>query len=193
VFLNAVNPAIFYKKDRQAVRQQLRIDQNAFIVCFVGRRVPVKGALRVAAALKMTKNINAIFIGRGAEIPDCDGVLFCGELPHAKIADYLSASDVFVLPTLAEGCCNAIIEALACGLPVISSDLPFNHDVLDAENAILIDPNNIDKIKNAIVKLKNSPELREKMSRAALETAAKLNIKTRSANILRFMNERFGK
>lgn len=189
VFPNAINNNIFYKRDKKEARKKLGVKDDDFIVCFVGRRVHVKGTLRLSAALKETNNVKSFFIGPGEETPDCDNVLFCGSLMHNEVPEYLSASDVFVLPTLAEGCCNAIIEAMACGLPVISSDLPFNYDVLNHENAIMIDPNNISEIRDAIIKMQNSPELIEKMSKAALETAANLDIKTRARDILDFMNK----
>ena len=102
----------------------------------------------------------------------------------------LSAADVFVLPTLSEGCCNAIIEAMACGLPIISSNLPFNDDILWDDNSIRIDPMNIDDIRNAISLLKEDQQMRENFSKASLKHAASLNIEKRAKNILEFMSER---
>ena len=110
-------------------------------------------------------------------------------MEHDSIPVLLNAADVFVLPTLAEGCCNAIIEAMACGLPVISSDLPFNHDILNITNSILIDPMNINEIRDAIIKVKNDAELRERLSQGAMETAKKLTIEARTDHILAFLED----
>ena len=71
---------------------------------------------------------------------------------HDVIAEYLNCADIFVSPTLAEGCSNSIVEAMACGLPIISSDLPFNHDILDEKNSILLDPVEVNEIALAIRK-----------------------------------------
>ena len=121
--------------------------------------------------------------------PDCNDILFKGKLPHDKVPDYLNMADVFVLPTLNEGCCNAIVEALACGLPVISSNMPFNYDVLNETNSILISPSNIDEIASAIKKLKNNNALRKNLSDGALITAKKLTISHRAMRILEFMEK----
>lgn len=86
------------------------------------------------------------------EKPDCEGILFMDGLPHHEIVYYLNCADVFVLPSLAEGCPNSVIEAMACGLPIISSNLPFNFDILSKEVAILINPRDVDEIANAIKK-----------------------------------------
>lgn len=126
----------------------------------------------------------------GSLKPTCRNILFMGTLPHDRIGEYLSMADVFVLPTLAEGCCNAIIEAMACGLPVISSNLPFNDDTLDETNSIRIDPNDIEAIKSAINTLFADKELREKLAQGALETASKLKIENRTKNIIAFIEEK---
>ena len=99
-----------------------------------------------------------------------------------------NAADVFVLPTQAEGCCNAIIEAMACGLPIISSNLPFNWDVLNDTNSIMINPDNVQEIADSIRELKDNPARREKMKVAALETAATLTIGQRAQNIIQFID-----
>lgn len=117
-------------------------------------------------------------------------MLFDGRLLQQDIPVYLNAADVFVLPTLAEGCCNAIIEAMACGLPIISSNLPFNWDVLNDKNSILIDPNNIKQIADAIQRLRDCPELRFKMSEEALKTARELTIDKRAMRIIEFINNK---
>ena len=100
---------------------------------------------------------------------------------------YLNAADVFVLPTLHEGCCNAIIEAMACGLPIISSDRAFNYDILDEKNSILIDPLSINDISTSIKTLMKDSDLRKSMSDASLVKAKSLSIRNRAIRILQFM------
>ena len=95
---------------------------------------------------------------------------------------------MFVLPTLAEGCCNAVVEAMACGLPIVSSNLPFNDDVLDENNSIRINPKNIDEIADALRLLSENAQLREKLSQGSLGTAAELVIDKRCEKIMNFMN-----
>lgn len=109
-------------------------------MAFVGHFNERKGSLRLSEALKEIKDIKSIFIGRGPEVPDCPGILYCGSVKHNKVPEYLNASDVFVLPTLTEGCCNAIIEAMARGLPIVSSNLTCNDGILNESNSIRINP-----------------------------------------------------
>lgn len=194
VFPNSINNADFYQRDKKALRKKHGIPQNVFIVAFVGRFLPVKGPDRLSAALDELSNdsIYSFFIGMGPLKPTCRNILFMDALPHDQIGDFLSMADVFVLPTLAEGCCNAVIEAMACGLPVISSNLPFNDDILDETNSIRIDPNNIDAIKSAIQTLYENKELRENLAQGALKTASKLKIENRAKSILAFIEEKIG-
>ncbi len=187
VFPNSVNSELFHKRDREECRRQLGLPANDFIVAFVGWFKESKGPRRVADAIKKVGGVKSIFIGRGDQEPDCDGILFKGALPHDQVPLYLGAADCFVLPTQAEGCCNAIVEAMACGLPVISSNLQFNWDVLDETNSIMIDPNNIDEIANAIGKLRDDVVLREKLADGALQKAQSLTIEKRAEAILDFI------
>lgn len=183
---NAINPDIFFKKDKKVVRSELGIPQKAFLVAFVGRFLTVKGPERLSKALcELDDNdIYATFIGAGDLKPDYGRIVFEGQLPPNDVASYLSASDVFVLPTLAEGCCNAIIEAMACGLPIVSSDMDFNQDILDSSNAVLIDPLNVQAIKGAIIYMKNNPKERDEMSRSSIRKARALNIENRAKKII---------
>src|SRR5699024_5669445 len=96
--------------------------------------------------------------------------------------------DVFLLPTLAEGCSNAIVEAIACGLPIISSDLPFNDDILDKNNSIRINPLDISEIKSAIIELCNDSEKRESMSESSVKKSKDLTLNKRTKDIIKFMN-----
>ena len=186
---NAVNSELFKKLDKTECRQQLGLPQDAFIVSFVGAFIERKGVKRVADAIKQIKGalVYSCFIGRGTQDPDCDNILFKGGLPHEDIPVCLNASDVFVLPTLAEGCCNAIVEAMSCGLPVISSNLPFNWDVLDDSNSIMIDPKDVNAIAMAIEKLRDDKQLRDRMAASSLQKAQLLTIDQRAKAIIDFM------
>ena len=193
VLPNAYNPLKFCKLDRSACRKRLRFPNDAFIIAFVGTLCHRKGTKRVSEAIKRCsgKTVYSIFIGgEGGEIPDCDNILFKGMVEHEELKYYLNAADCFVLPTLAEGCSNAVIEALACGMAIVSSDLPFNYDVLNKENAILIDPNDVNAITKAIEALRDDEILKERLAQKALETAQNLTVSKRARAIIEFMDNK---
>lgn len=193
VLPNAINEKEFYQLTKRVVREQLGYNQDDFIVAFCGRFNKRKGSRRVSEAITLLcdPQVKSVFIGVAAggnhEDPECEGILFKGSLQHHEIATYLNAADVFVLPSLAEGCSNSIVEAMACGLPVISSNLPFNWDILNDRNAILIDPNDVGQIADAIKRIKSDQALQKRMSEAALETAKELTITNRVAKIIDFI------
>lgn len=191
VLPNAVDSSLFVKKDRNAIRQQLGIPPEAFVISFVGWFIERKGPLRVAQAIASIpeNDVYSIFVGAGEQEPDCNNILFKGSVEHSRVSDYLCASDVFVLPTQKEGCCNAVIEAMACGLPVVSSNLPFNWDVLNESNSILIDPNNVEEIKAAICRLRDDVVLRNKLAEGSLKTAQSLSIDQRAKAIKSFIEK----
>ena len=192
VFPNAIDADLFKKIDKKQCREKLRLPLDAFIVAFLGWFNERKGPNRVAEALRRIKDrpIYSMFIGKGEQDPSCDNILFKGALPHEQIPLYLNAADIFVLPTLHEGCCNAVIEAMACGLPIVSSNQPFNWDVLNDTNSILVDPNNIDEISNAIETLYDDKELLQNLSEGALKKAESLTIDQRAASIVAFIEEK---
>lgn len=195
VIPNAVNPNIFYKYDKKECRTELGIPSDVFVVISVGWFNERKGINRVSAAIDMIPEdkISSIFIGNGQEGPTCRNIIFKGTVKHDKIAKYLSAADAFVLPTLREGCCNAIVEAMACGLPIISSDLSFNHDVLNEDNSIMINPKDVSEIATAIHKLYTDIDARECLVTNALMEAKKYTIDNRAKLIIDFIHSKMDK
>ena len=188
VFPNGVDLNLFYSRNKYKMRKKYGLPLEKTIIVFIGHFENRKGPQRVLKAVKGLKNIGIVFIG-GGNIPlESENILFKGILKHSLIPEMLTAGDFFVLPTLEEGSCNAIIEALACGLPVITSNGKFNEDIIDDEVAITIDPLNVVQIRNAIIKLMNDRELRNKMSLEAVKWARNLDINLRAKNIIDWIN-----
>lgn len=190
VFPNAIDPNKFYPRNTEEIRKKYNLPLNLFIVGYTGRFNESKGVMRLVKSLKDNQEIKLVLIGGGKLVPQADNILFQGQVPHDEVPLLLSACDAFVLPTLNEGCSNAIIEAMACGLPIISSDKEFNYDILSHDNAILIDPHNVQEINVAILKLKNNLKLRSKLSERSLLTADSLTLNKRVKNIISWMESR---
>lgn len=186
---NAIDSTLFFKKKNQPFKQSLGIADDDFVVISVGAFIHRKGTKRLSNVIDSinNKHLKSIFIGKGKEEPTCKGIVFKGSVSHEKICHYLNAADVFVLPTLHEGCCNAIVEAMACGLPIISSNLSFNKDILNGNNSILVDPLNEAEIANAITLLMKNHTYLHKLSAGAIETASSLTIEKRAKNIISFI------
>ncbi len=134
-----------------------------------------------------------VYIGGGAKKPEGSNILFCGKLQHEIIPKYLSAADFFILPTKAEGCCNAIVEAMACGLPIISANGAYNDDILSDEYSIRTDPDDIHAMAEAIRTLQDNPEKRVSMSVAAAEASRRFDIFDRACAIIEFMQHQIKK
>lgn len=185
---NGINTKQFCVNDKIQSRKELNLPENDIIGIFVGHFNERKGVLRVEAAAKQNSSLKMIYIGSGSQVPTEGNIIFKGKVDHNELHKYLNAADFFVLPTLAEGCCNAIIEALACGLPVISSNGRFNDDILNNEVSIRVDPNSIDEIYNAMNKLAYDSKLRQALSMNAAKHGEKFDIQKRAARILEIMD-----
>lgn len=189
IFVNGVNKNLFKPGNKKAARKELSLPENDFIVAFVGAFNDNKGVLRLAQAITQAKDAKVVFLGSGELNPECPGILAEKTCSNSEVALYLQAADCFALPTKSEGCCNAIVEALSCGLPVISSDLPFNDGILDETNGIRIDPENVDELTKAITKLMENTEYLKELSDGALESSKDFGIEERAKNIYSFIQK----
>lgn len=195
VFPNCVNTDVFHKMEVIDMKQRLGIKEDDFVISFVGSFVSRKGPDRVAQAIRNLNdpNIKIMFIGKhfpGYEYNfDCPGIIHKGLLGHELLPQYENCADIFVLPTQKEGCCNAIVEALAMGLPVISSDGSFNDDILDERNSIRVDPNDVEAITEAIRTLRDNKELRQSMAKYSLSRHEEYAIEGRAKRIMDFISK----
>jgi glycosyltransferase involved in cell wall biosynthesis len=170
----------FSSSKRDSVRVQLGIDKKANIIGFVGRFVNEKNLFTLlksfAAVQRSHTSVKLIMVGEGPleyrlkefanKIEIDKSVIFCGA--RSDIGSVLAALDIFVLPSYAEGQSIALLEAISCGRAVICSDIAANREVLSKnQEAIFIDPNNLDSLKNAIELLITNDDIRTELSRRA--------------------------
>jgi len=182
VIPNGVNTRIFYPRDRISMRKKLGLPEERCIIAFAGHFNERKGPLRVLKAMERLQNLSAVFLGAGDQIPLGHSVLFQGSVPHEQVPEWLCAADLFVLPTLAEGSPNAILEAMACGLPVISSDIPSVREVLE-DAGILVDPRNVLELRTTLQKVFFEKDLLKRLGTLALEKSSEFTLQSRAQKI----------
>lgn len=145
---NGVDLEVFHPLDRLAARQKYRLPADAEVLISVGGLVERKGMHRVIdclpALLKSHPGLHYLIVGGGGPEGDLRAELeaqaarlgvsarvhFPGALPPAELKWPLSAADVFVLSTRNEGWANVFLEAMACGLPVVTTDVGGNAEVV---------------------------------------------------------------
>lgn len=189
---NSVDMSLFFKRDKTQCRQELGLPRDKFIVGFVGGFIDRKGDKRLLEAVNTLDGVYVAYAGRGANPPSGEKVLFCKALEHEQVPLFLNAVDVFCLPTQNEGSCNAIVEAASCGLPIVSSNLPFNDDLLNDENSLRINPNSVDEIRHALEVLYRDEDLKKALSERIFNSAQDFRIETRCKKIIDFINCRKG-
>jgi teichuronic acid biosynthesis glycosyltransferase TuaC len=147
---NGVDIDRFRIVPRNQARLELGLPASAPVLITVGGLVERKGFHRVIACLPILRqqfpDLRYLIVGgpspegdwtdrlqeqcRSMELTDC--VQFLGPLPPDRLSGVLSAADVFVLSTRNEGWANVLLEAMACGLPVIATDVGGNREVVSS-------------------------------------------------------------
>ena len=184
VIPNGVDGSTFKSMDKKKLREQYGFSIDAKIVVSVARLVPVKGLdylIKAVSLLLQTDNkINLLIIGDGSQRAELEELIselkldnrvrLMGTIPHEQIAGFLNLADVFVLPSLSEGLGIAIIEAMACGIPVIGTNVDGIPDIIkDNDNGVLVPPGDAEALAGAIDKLLQDEELRGKLAVRGLE------------------------
>lgn len=151
---NGVDSNLFHVRDARTARDSLRLPGNKCTVVYVGRLSEEKGVetlLRAAALLAgRRKTLSIHLIGDGPlrsvlkvladSLELADTVHFEGAKSHAEVSMWISACDVFCLPSIREGCPNVINEALASGRPVVASRVGGIPDMVNEQAGILVEP-----------------------------------------------------
>ncbi len=102
-------------------------------------------------------------------------VTLAGEVPHRETAELLNASDIFVFPSYHEGLPNAVVEAAACGLPVLGTDIPGIRDVLGPDYASrLIPPRDAGALTAALEAMITNTQERRRLGEIARQRATQL-------------------
>ena len=148
---NGVDTKRFAPQDRSACKAALGIAPNAPVLISVGGLVERKGFHRVIALLPQLiaqfPQLSYLIVGGAsaegnnraeleAQVADLalqNHVQFLGSRPVGELSALLSAADVFVLSTRNEGWANVFLEAMACGLPVVTTDVGGNKEVVTDE------------------------------------------------------------
>ncbi|MEM2292785.1 MAG: glycosyltransferase [Nitrososphaerota archaeon] len=147
--------------------------QNDRII-FVGRLVEQKNVLSLIEAVKDLKDVELYICGAGPleeEIRrrNVPNVKLLGVIPQRTLPIELNKSEIFVLPSLYEGHPKALLEAMACGLPVIGSRVEGIRELIkDGVNGLLCDPSPED-IRRKLIHLLSDKRLREELGRNARE------------------------
>ena len=147
---NGVETQLFRPVDRQAARAALGLARPTLVS--VGLLIPRKGHDRTIAAMAELPDHELIILGEGPERGRLEAqiaalglggrVRLLGARPHAELPQYYGAADAMILASSREGWANVLLESMACGTPVVASNIPGNPEVVAAPEAgLVIDEN----------------------------------------------------
>jgi teichuronic acid biosynthesis glycosyltransferase TuaC len=140
---NGVDLQRFHPVDRETARAALNLTQ--FTLLSVGHLVSVKGHDLTIAALPLLPDVKLLIAGDGTErrklealsrtLGVADRVTFLGAVPQQNLTAYYGAADALVLASSREGWANVLLESMACGTPVVASNVWGTPEVVAALEA----------------------------------------------------------
>ncbi len=182
------------KVDKVLKRKELGLPEESFVVLSVGELNKNKNHEVVIKALAEMKNtdIHYIICGQGGledYLKNISKELGVEKQVHLlgfrkDIVEICKMSDVFVFPSFREGLSVALMEAMACGLPVICSNIRGNSDLIeDGRGGYLVDPDEISGYKESVSQLYDSVELRNNFKEWNLEAVRQYSVENIISNI----------
>lgn len=184
---NGVDMDVFNPARRSAARAEIRrrhkLNETDFVISFVGYYLARKGLALLFSALSLLKNpsIKVLVVGQKVEESPLYGLLG-SVVPKEQVisvgmqknvSDYMVASDLFVLPAFYEAFGNVVLEAMACGVPVIVSNKTGAAELVRSGESGYVLDNALDgrEFADKIGRFVQDRALSKKMGNAALATA----------------------
>ncbi len=162
-----VDTSIFKPLDRKKMRRKYSFSQDEVIILYIGRFSIEKDLDLLLQAFKSLKSemprARLVLVGEGPEekrlkniikTQDIKGVTFLKPVAHKRIPEIMNCADALVLCSKFEGMPTVVIEALTCGVPVVSTDVGgVNKVVIDGKTGQLVKEAKSEPVKNAILKV----------------------------------------
>jgi glycosyltransferase involved in cell wall biosynthesis len=177
-------PELPSKAERKRARLHLGLREDETLLLAMGRLEEQKGhsvLVDAVAGLRGPRKPRCAIVGEGprrdrlrAQLARL-GLERLIQLPGERgdVRSWLCASDIFVLPSLWEGLPNALLEAMAMGLPAVASGVDgVPEAVTDGKAGLLVPPGNVAALSGALAKLIDDPDLRRRFAEAARARAA---------------------
>jgi glycosyltransferase involved in cell wall biosynthesis len=191
--------------DKSSVREELGLPLDKLIVLYVGGLNTLKGVYELLdASIRVQKkvpNVVVKILGSGRqerrmreaiERENASAAIeIVGRIDPQEVHKWMQSSDMLVLPSHQEGMPNVVMEAMACGLPVVASavgGLP--QEVGDCEGVILVQPKNVDELEQAMLRVIRDDALRARMQSASRQRAEqRFGVQRNARIVLDFLQE----
>jgi glycosyltransferase involved in cell wall biosynthesis len=179
-----VNRDVFRPYSKKEIRQELQISEGVEPVLFVGNIIREKGLTELVEAFKQVKTkrpqSELYLIGASRNTAYREelnrlmgvGVHFMEPLPQADLAKWMSAAEVFVLPSHLEGFGLVAVEAMSCHTPVIGADVGGLHYLLKDGSGLLVPAKQAPPLAEAILEVLENPDLKKQLIQKGEQKAA---------------------
>jgi len=172
---------------RSAVRQELGVEDEVPVVLYAGRiceqKQPRVFAQTMLRLLQESVSYAAIVAGDGPDMESLrsfvkkhkltERVRLLGAVSNARVRELMAASDVFFLPSKWEGIALSIYEAMACGLPIVGTDVGGQRELVTAECGVLVmrceEEVEAERHARVLAELLQKPDRRQQMGQASRE------------------------
>ena len=168
------------EKNTTDIRKEFSLEDDDIVIGFIGRIVPAKGLEYLLNALPYLKeefkSIKLLIVGEGSLVEKLkesakknnifDNILFTGR--RRDIPEILASINIFVMPSIAEGLPNALLEAMAMGKPIVTTEVGGIPEIVkNGFNGLLVPPRDTLSLSKAIKELISNDRLAAKLGQAA--------------------------
>ena len=161
---NGCDTAVFHPGDRDEARRQVGCDASSELIVYAGNLLASKGLGELMDAFvelaKIRPRLRVAIVGQGpygdalarrAAAAGMEGrVILPGRRDAAGIAQWMRAADVFCLPSYSEGCPNVVVEALACGRPLVATNVGGIPELGNEASGLLVPPRDAGALRGAL-------------------------------------------
>ncbi len=188
---------------KKEARKILSISNKIKVVVYTGSFQKWKGVDTLIGVAKKNKDIHFYFVGdlkfgNDIDVEKCkkfSNIHFVGLKPHGEIPLWQKVADILVLPNTAKSQVSKyftspmkLFEYMASRRPVVASNLPSITEILNENNAVLVEPDNVKSMTNAIKKLFEDKSFSNKIADKAFKDVKKYTWHKRAQDIVNFLS-----